>query len=206
MYAMIPLVLRGTGTPQLNDIEAVQRFATYQLALNFCMVACFFVNFAASIRYLTRHWPGADAMAIAAAEVGLLFCCAFVVAGAVASHRFFAVWWAWSTTGTAALLLSFVYASYLILRRYANVGQCSTLAAILGVFAFVDIPLTYVSIAMRNATRHVAGPGIVPSAEYRPLVETSIGFLFFAATAVAVRYRKKRLRQQADDQEAFADH
>lgn len=40
--------------------------------------------------------------------------------------------------------------SYLILRRYAYLGQTSVLAAVLGIFAFLDIPLMYVAVAMKN--------------------------------------------------------
>jgi ABC-type transport system involved in cytochrome c biogenesis permease subunit len=161
MYALLILVLVTTGLyhaiPHSSNIEAVQRIAGFQLALSFCAIACFFANFVASIRFLQRHRPSSDALAVAAAEVGLLLCGVLLVTEAVSSYRLMGVWWTWSTSGTAALLFGFIYGSYLILRRYANAGQTSTLAAVLGIFAFADIPLTYISVAMRNAAGRVTG-------------------------------------------------
>jgi heme exporter protein C len=210
MYALLILVLVTTGLyhaiPHSSNIGAVQRIAGFQLALSFCAIACFFANFVASIRFLQRHRRSSDALAVAAAEVGLLLCGVLLVTGAVSSYRLMGVWWTWSTSGTAALLLGFVYASYLILRRYANAGQRSTLAAVLGIFAFADIPLMYVSVAMRNAAGHLAAPDLAPSIAYRQLVESSIVFSLLAAAAVGVRFRKERVRQEADDREAFAAH
>jgi heme exporter protein C len=211
IYALFIVVLLGAGVYEMvrvtNTAALLQRIASYQLALSVCAFMCFFANFVASIRFLIRRRRGADALAVAAAEIGLLFCCVLLATGALSSHRLVAVWWTWSTTRTAALLLGFVYASYLILRRYANMGQASTLGAVLGIFAFADIPLTYVSIAMRNAAGHVAALEPSPSiAGWRQSLGTSILFCLFAGLAVWLRFRQERLQQQADDREAFAGH
>lgn len=82
--------------------------------------------------------------------MGLAFCSVVLIAGSLGVRYLFGVWWTWSTDVTGALLLCLSYMSYLILRRYAYLGQTSVLAAVLGIFAFLDIPLMYVAVAMKN--------------------------------------------------------
>ncbi len=51
--------------------------------------------------------------------------------------------------GSAAyqfLVLWLIYVSYLLLRRFTAGGQTQTLAAVLSVFAAVDVPIVYMSI------------------------------------------------------------
>ncbi|SRR6266849_2487360 len=71
--------------------------------------------------------------------VGLLFCSMLLITGALWSHDLFAIWWTWNAVLTTALLLWAVYMSYLILRHYSNPGQTPTLAAVLAIFAFLDL-------------------------------------------------------------------
>jgi heme exporter protein C len=44
------------------------------------------------------------------------------------------------------LLLWLLYVSYLMLRRFSSTGQSQTLAAVLSIFAAVDVPIVYMSI------------------------------------------------------------
>jgi hypothetical protein len=114
VYASLILALLELGVYEIarpSDRPTVRGIACYQLALSFCAVTCFAVKFAASIGFLIRRRPGADATAGASGELGLLYCAVLVVTAALSWHYLIAVWWIWTTPRTAALLLSFVYAS-----------------------------------------------------------------------------------------------
>ncbi len=56
------------------------------------------------------------------------------------------IWWTWDARLTSMLLLWLLYVSYLMLRRFSSTGQTQTLAAVLSVFAAVDVPIVYMSI------------------------------------------------------------
>lgn len=206
---MLALAILGAGIyltviPAAGGIgDRVHQIICYHLALSWGAVMCFFTNFVASICYLAYRRPEADALALATAEVGLVFCSVLLISGALWSHYLFAAWWIRSTIMTGASLLCLIYMSYLLLRYYANLGQTSVLAAVVGIFAFLDVPLTYVSVAMRNSRAPMAAelePNLHAGSD-GPLVWGSVTFTVFAAAAVWVRYRAERLQQEADEQE-----
>ena len=56
------------------------------------------------------------------------------------------IWWTWDARLTSMLLLWLLYVSYLMLRKLSSTGQTHTLAAVLSVFAAIDVPIVYMSI------------------------------------------------------------
>ncbi len=46
---------------------------------------------------------------------------------------------------TTTLVLWLIYASYLLLRKFADGPQMQTLAAVLAIFGYVDVPIVYYS-------------------------------------------------------------
>ena len=56
------------------------------------------------------------------------------------------IWWTWDARLTSMLLLWLLYVAYLMTRTAFGDGQTSTLAAVLSVFAAIDVPIVYMSI------------------------------------------------------------
>ena len=50
-----------------------------------------------------------------------------------------------ATRLTTTLVLWLIYVSYLLLRRFAAGPQVQTLAAVLGIFGALDVPIVYMS-------------------------------------------------------------
>ena len=135
---------QGSGRP-------AHRVIFLELNLSAAAVAGFLANFIASLFYVAYRQDRSDAWALAGARVGvMLFGLLFIVA-LFRFHSYFAVWWVWDRALSWAVLVVPAYVSYLLLRRYANPGQVPTLGAVLGVFAFLDLPLAYFSVALRSA-------------------------------------------------------
>jgi hypothetical protein len=81
----------------------------------------------------------------------------------------------------------------LLLRRYANVGQASTLAAVLSVFAFLDLPLAYFSVILRQPR----GSSVVPVNEVpASLVCIVVSVTVLAAVAIWLLYQRARNQQE----------
>ncbi len=60
-------------------------------------------------------------------------------------RRAWGIWWTWDARLTTTLVLWLIYVSYLLLRRFAAGPQVQTLAAVLGIFGALDVPIVYMS-------------------------------------------------------------
>ena len=87
----------------------------------------------------------ADALAVAGAEVGVVFCSVGLVTGPLWGRRAWGMWWTWDARLTTTLVLWLIYVSYLLLRRFAAGPQMQTLAAVLGIFGALDVPIVYMA-------------------------------------------------------------
>ena len=111
-----------------------------------------YVNFAASVAFLywRRRDPlkalTADAWAVGAAEVATVYGAICLVTGMLWGRAVWGIWWTWDARLTSALVLWLIYVAYLMTRRLSNTGETSTVAAVLSIFAAVDVPIVYFSI------------------------------------------------------------
>ena len=153
----------------------VQRIFYYHVPTSMLSLLFPYVNFAASLCYLywRRRDPlkalTADAWAITSAEVTVVYASICLWTGMLWGRAAWGIWWTWDARLTSMLLLWLLYVSYLMLRKLSSTGQTHTLAAVLSVFAAIDVPIVYMSIQWWR-TQHPApvfggGPdsGIDPS-------------------------------------------
>jgi len=98
-----------------------------------------------SARFLFFKKPSADAWALAAAELGLLFGAMTLVTGPLWARKAWGVWWVWDPRLTSSLLLFLIFAAYLILRKYGGPGS-DKLAAGMALFGMGNVPFIYVSV------------------------------------------------------------
>jgi heme exporter protein C len=164
------------------------------------------VNFVASIVYLVRRNLKADAVAVSAAEVGLVFCTVVLVTGPIWARPVWGIWWTWDWRLTSTLVMWLIYISYLVLRRFSSGGQTAVLAAALAIFGGLDIPLVYFSIWFFR-TQHpqpVIGDGgsIDPSMLHVWLINWG-AFLCFGALVFWWRYRQAVQLQEIEEAEAL---
>jgi heme exporter protein C len=111
----------------------------------------FAISLAGSIGFLAYRQGApdraqvADAWALAGAEVGVVFCTVVLITGPIWGRRAWGIWWTWDARLTTTLVLWLIYVSYLLLRRFAAGPQMQTLAAVLGIFGALDVPIVYMS-------------------------------------------------------------
>ncbi len=195
------------GAPTEQTMGEVQRIFYYHVPSGWTAFLCFFANFIASIIFLARKGPRADAIAVSTAEVGVVFCSVVLVTGPIWARPVWGIWWTWDARLTSTLVLWLIYVSYLLLRRYAVPGQAPVMAAALAIFGFVDVPIVYLSIRYFR-TQHpqpVIGGGEGSGLDLRmlhALLVNFAAFVVFAAILTWVRYRLERLRQQFEEAQA----
>ena len=169
----------------------------------------FALNLLASIAYLfLRHRSRtralqADALAVASAEMGVVFCTVGLVTGSLWGRAAWGIWWTWDERLTSTLILWLIYLAYLLLRSFAEGASMRTLAAVMAIFGYLDVPLVYMSTRWWR-TQHPApvfagGPGTGMDASMLPAVYWNMaGWLLWGAFVAALRYRSVLRRERAE--------
>ena len=135
----------NSPAPTETTMGDVQRIFYYHVPAATCAYTLFFINFVASILYLWKRGQKADMWAATSAEVGLVFATVVLITGPIWGRVAWNTWWAWEPRLTTFLILWLLYVSYLVLRRSAEAGSTSVLAAAMAVFAFLDVPFSYIA-------------------------------------------------------------
>src|SRR5687767_7363890 len=102
--------------PPDREMGDVQRIMYAHVPAVWMALLAATLNFGCSIAYLVRpRWP-TDALAEAAAEVGLVFGVIGVTLGSIWGRPTWGVWWDWDPRLTSAAVMLMAYAGYLALR------------------------------------------------------------------------------------------
>ena len=190
----------------------VQRIFYYHVPTSMLSLLFPYINFVASLCYLywRRRDPlkalTADAVAISSAEVTVVYSSLSLLTGMLWGRAAWGIWWTWDARLTSMLLLWLLYVSYLMLRKLSSTGQSHTLAAVLSVFAAIDVPIVFMSIRWWR-TQHPApvfgggaDSGIDPS--MKPAFGWNVlAWAMWGIFLLAMRYALER-RRQASEQDA----
>ena len=213
-FVLFTIVLLGFSTyqalfvaPTEQTMGDVQRIFYYHAPTAWVAGLCFFVNLLASIVYLWKRSLDADALALASAEVGVVFCTIVLITGPIWARPVWGIWWTWEARLTSTLVLWLIYVSYLVLRRFAAGSQTPVLAAALAIFGFVDVPIVYMSIRWFR-TQHPQpviaggeGSGLDPvmwhAFLWNLLAFTCVGIVF-----ITLRYRLQKLENELEAEHA----
>ena len=182
----------------------VQRIFYLHVSSAIAAYGCFAVVLVGGLIYLRKETPEADRVARAGAIVGVVFTTVTLVMGMLWAKPIWGTYWTWDARLTSTLVLWIIYAGYLLVRRMADPGrQAARLAAVVGIFGFIDVPIVHFSVTWWR-TQH-PGPIVVNDALPPQMLAT---FLFtlactlvLAAVLVAVRYRIETLVDE--QQEVF---
>lgn len=192
----------------------VQRIFYYHVPSSMLSLLFPYVNFIASGFYLfwRRRDPlralTADAVAIASAEVTVVYSSICLLTGMLWGRAAWGIWWTWDARLTSMLLLWLLYVSYMMLRKLSSTGQTHTLAAVLSVFAAIDVPIVYMSIQWWR-TQHPApvfgggaDSGVDPSM-MPAFVWNIVGWAMWGIFLVVLRYSLERRRQVSEQDAAL---
>jgi heme exporter protein C len=194
------------GAPTEQTMGEVQRIFYYHVPSAWTSFIFFAVNLVASIVYLIRRNLKADAVAVSAAEIGLVFCTVVLVTGPLWARPVWGIWWTWDWRLTSTLVMWLIYVSYLVLRRFSSGGQTPVLAAALAVFGGLDIPLVYFSIWFFR-TQHpqpvIGDQGSIDPQMLHVLLINWAAFLCFGLLVFWARYRVEVMQQEVEETEAL---
>ena len=127
----LALVLLSVGlyqaiwvAPTEATMGEIQRIFYYHFPSAIMALLFPYINFIASLVFLsTRNSnppraQAADALALASAEMTLIFCSIGLATGMLWARPVWGIWWTWDERLTSFLMLWLIYVSYLLLRRF----------------------------------------------------------------------------------------
>jgi heme exporter protein C len=132
--------------PDEKTMHAIQRIFYFHVPSAISAFIAFFIVFIANAAYLVTRQPKWDWLGVAGAEVGVACCTVVLITGPIWARPVWGIWWTWDARLTSTFILWLLYITYLLLRGLLEDPQRrATLSAIFGVFAFLDVPLVYLS-------------------------------------------------------------
>lgn len=190
--------------PDERTMHGIQRIFYFHLPSWIASFTAFFIAFAANIAYLSTRKPKWDWLGVASAEVGVLCCTIGLVTGPIWAHPVWGVWWTWDARLTTTFILWLLYISYLLLRRLLeDPDRRATLSAVFGIFAFLDVPLVYVSNRLWRTTHPQPvilggqGSGLDPTMG-KVMLLCVVAVLAVMILVLIDRYRLEELRHELE--------
>jgi heme exporter protein C len=181
----------------------VQRIMYVHPPLAWVAYVAFAVVATASIVYLVRRRPGADRLAHASAEVGVVFTGLAIATGSIWGKPTWGTWWTWDARLTSVAILFVMYVGYLLLRATIDDRErAARYCAVLGIVAALDMPLVHFSVywwrTLHQPPSLLKPGGFTGSgAILTPLLVNVAAFTLLYAYLVAKRARLLRVERGA---------
>jgi len=205
--------------PDEATMHAIQRIFYMHVASAWTAGAAFFFVALAGLLYLIKRDPRYDWAGVAGAETALAFTTVVLVTGPIWAKPIWGIWWTWDPRLTSTFVLWLMYIAYLLIRTLVDDKQRrATLCAVYGIFAFVDVPIVFMTIRWwRGQHPSPVIAGAQPGSGLDPTMKAVLFFTWGATLALfavllraryrleAIRGLTEELRQQAEDRSPALD-
>jgi heme exporter protein C len=193
MLAASPYVI--DTAPYESTMGLVQRIFYYHFPIAMTMMIAAIVCGIASGIYLFRRSDRSDHVAVAAAEMAVVFGLLVLITGPLWARKSWGVWWVWDARITSTFIMWLVFGAYLLLRRFGGAGS-EVLSAAVGFFGMALVPFIYWSVNMWRTLHPTTS--VVPTLPVSmgiPLYYCWIAFslLFVGLMIMRVRLERSRL-------------
>ena len=200
MFAMAPVLI--AQAPYESTMGLIQKIFYFHVPAWIVMFLAVFVCGISSAIFLFRQKAVADRLAVAAAEIAVLFGLIGLTTGPLWARKAWGVWWQWDARLTMALILEMIFLAYLLLRRYGGPGS-DKLAAGLALFRYGERPVRLHFGQRLAATIHPTTsvvPQLAGSAPgmFGPFVWCMVAFLVLFGVMLAARTRLEDQRAELE--------
>ena len=178
----------------------VQKIFYFHVSSAFTVFLAFGVTCVCSILYLIKRKEKFDLLAVASAELGIVFCTIVLTTGPIWAKYAWNTWWNWEPRLTSTLILWLMYIGYFILRSALPEEKKRVYSAVLGILAYLDVPIVYFSVELWKDKLH---PGIETKMNLPPTMFKTWIIAWGALTVLYVfllvlRYQTERLKSQLE--------
>lgn len=149
--SLVSLVVGGYlglvwSPPDVNQHD-VMRIMYVHVPSAWTAYLAFFVTLIGSIMYLWKQDALYDALAVSAAEIGVLMTALTLATGSTWGRPIWGVWWTWDPRLTSTAILFVIYVGYLMLRALQSDPLArARQSAVVGIIGFIDIPIVHFSV------------------------------------------------------------
>ena len=194
--------------PIESTMLEVQKIFYFHVSAALTVFVAFGVNFVLSIKYLIKRKPTDDLLAVAAAELGLVFCTIALLSGPIWARYAWNTWWNWEPRLTSTLILWLMYVGYFILRSALEEDKRRIYSAVLGIIAYLDVPIVYYAVDIWQGGLHPDRGtkwNLATPMQWTWMVSLAAFLLLFVLLMV-LRYQQKKTEQDFRDLRDFQDY
>ena len=186
--------------PVEMQMGIVQKIFYFHVPSAYAMYIGFGVSALASVFYLVKRDAKWDALGVAGAEVGTLFCLIVLVTGPLWARKAWGVWWTWDPRLTTTLLAGMIFAAYLALRSMGEAGEVEKrFAAGLAIFGVVDLPLIHFSVHRWRGVHPTVITGKGGGLESEMYWALGLSFVAFTGLAVLLIWSRAVIERQRNE-------
>ena len=184
--------------PYESTMGLVQKIFYFHVPAWMVMFTSAFVCGIGSAIFLFRGKRSADRVAVAAAELTVLFGLIGLVTGPLWGRKAWGVWWQWDARLTLSLVLWMMFVAYLLLRKYGGPGS-ERLSAGLALFGMANVPFVYWSVNLwrtihpKTTVVPTLGPGMRAAFWW-----CAAAFMLLYLAILTARARLERQRDELD--------
>jgi heme exporter protein C len=194
--------------PREATMGDAQRIFYFHVPSAWIGFLAFFIVFVSSILYLVKGEQRWDALALSAAEIGVVFTTLVLLTGPLWAKAAWGAFWVWDARLTTTLILWIIYIGYLMLRAVADSRRMARLAAMTGILGFLNVPLIYISVVWwrtMHPTLMINDSGGLDPAMRLTLMVALASFTVLFAWLLLVRLRLELKRHQFESLRAEAE-
>lgn len=183
----IALGMALVWSPPKSDQGDVVRILYPHVASAWLAYLAFIVVFLASIGWLWSKRPVLDAVAVASAEIGVLFTGMTLVLGSIYAVPIWGVPWTWEPRLVTTAAMFVMYVGYLLVRSLStDFERRATRSAVLGIVFVVDVPIVHLSVLWMNSLHQL--PTVLRAAGGPAMEERMLATLMVMVLAFTLLY------------------
>lgn len=170
----------------------VQKIFYIHVGSALAMNASFCIGALGAVLYLWRRLAWADALAVAAIEVGVVFCTVVLVTGPIWARPVWGVWWTWDARLTSTLFAWLIFVSYLLVRHaLTNPEKARLVSAAVAIFGVLDIPIIVFAVTLWRGVHPTVlrTEGALPASMALTLALAMTTIVVGALLLIRVRYQ-----------------
>ena len=141
----VGLYMAFLWAPTHDTMGDVQRIFYFHVASAWVSYLAFGTTLLGSLLYLKTNNMKFDILAYSSAEIGVVFCTAAIITGALWAKGVWGVFWIWDDMKLfMTMVLWLVFIAYLALRSNSDPGKArARMSAVFGIIGFLCIPLSF---------------------------------------------------------------
>jgi heme exporter protein C len=191
--------------PREQTMGDAQRIFYFHVPSAWIGFLSFFVVFVASVLFLVKRERRYDALALAAAEIGVVFTTLVLITGPLWAKAAWGAFWVWDARLTTTLVLWLIYVGYLMLRSSVDDMKRARMAAVVGILGFLDVPIIYLSVTWwrtMHPTLVVNDSGGLDGAMRLTLMVALLSFTLLFTWVLLIRLQLEQKRDRLAAQRA----